>query len=79
MVYPFYKFNVANNSILELSAASRENKVIARLTHPVLVLLVLNKLWVRDVIIPYLGIKKQNNASSFLLNPYKKFCNSAYH
>ena len=79
MVYPLYKFNIANNSILELSATSRENKVITRLTHPVLVLLVLNELWVRDIIIPYLGIKKQKNASSFLSNPNKKFCNSVYH
>jgi hypothetical protein len=59
MLYPFYKFNVANNSVLELSTASGKNKVITGLSHPVLVLLVLNKLWVRHIIIPNLDKKIQ--------------------
>lgn len=47
--------NVVSDSILKLRTTPRKNKIITGLSHPVLVLLVLNKLWVRYIVIPYLN------------------------
>jgi hypothetical protein len=56
-MYLLYKLNVSCNTIFELSSTSRENKVIARLRNPFLVLLILHQFWVRNIVVPYLEKK----------------------
>lgn len=51
--------NVVSDSILKLRTTPRKNKIITGLSHPVLVLLVLNKLWVRYIVIPYLNTHRK--------------------
>jgi hypothetical protein len=62
-MYLLYKLNVSCNAIFELSSTSRENKVIARLRNPFLVLLILHQFWMRNVVVPNLEFLRSRFAS----------------
>lgn len=64
VLYLLYVVDVVNNTVFELSSASREDKERSGFTNPVLIFLVVYKLGVRCIIIPYLhkhkSLEKQN-------------------
>lgn len=63
-IYLLYVVDVVNHTVFELSSTSREDKERSGFTNPVLVFLVVYKLGVRRIIIPYLhkhkSLEKQN-------------------
>ena len=84
-IYLLYVVDVVNDTVFELSSTSGKDKERSGFTNPVLVFLVVYKLGVRSIIIPYLHkhmslekqnknrgqclIKKQNKNQETILSP----------